>query len=223
MISIDEHNYLCNIPNSCQEFGLAKVLLVRRELIHVKHIFTEIFTRKTIRIEEELEKVGMNVVDYMEFMTHRMRHITKFTRQFIVEDINKFNGMPRNHFFPFHQLVSSLNTAICLDFDGVCTAKSFKPLYDLCNRRANRLIICSANPTVEKSWFIKHDMVVPNKVYACKGKEKKLKQLIELSQKYDFLFHVDNEEEYLRIAWLFGIQTFVYKCGKIEYFSRKTK
>lgn len=39
---IKKDKYLQNIPND-QSWGLSKVLLVRREMIHLKHIRKEIF------------------------------------------------------------------------------------------------------------------------------------------------------------------------------------
>lgn len=223
---INEHNYLTNIPQSAQEYGLAKVLLVRRELIHIKHIFTEVFTRKSISIEDELARLDLTVVDYMEYMTHRMRYITKFSRQFAALDIHDVNGIDRNNFFPFYSLVSYgriLNNCIVLDFDGVCTKSNFRQLYQLCCKRSSNVIICSANPTINKEWFIKNGLSKPSKIFACKGKIKKIKKLIELGQKYDFVFYIDDEEEYLKYAWLFGIQTYRFVNNKIVYFSRKTK
>ena len=218
-----EHNYLVNMPQSAQEYGFSKVLLVRREFIHIKHIFTEVFTRKSIDAEKELSKIGWTIMDWMEFMTHRMRHISKFNRTYEVSDINKINGVGRNHFFPFYDLVKPLNSVIVLDFDGVCTKKSFWQLYQLCKQRANKLHICSANPTVNKEWFVKNGLDQPNRIFACKGKQKKINQLIRLQEIYDFVFFIDNEKEYLDYAWLFGIQTFIYQNGKIVYYTRKTK
>lgn len=218
-----EYNYLLDIPNSAQDYGLAKVLLVRRELIHIKHIFTEVFCRKTINVEAELDKIGWNLMGYMEFMTHRMRHITKFNRSFEVDDVNNINRVGRGHFFPFYDLVSDLNSAIVLDFDGVCTKKSFWGLYHLCCERSNKVFICSANPTVNKEWFLKNGLVIPNNIFACKGKQKKIRKLIELQQKHDFIFFCDNEDEYLNYAWLFGICTFKYQNNKIMYYTRKTR
>lgn len=218
-----EHNYLKNIPNSAQEYGLAKVLLVRHELIHIKHIFTEIFSRKTIDLESLLRKIDMSIMDYMALMTHRMRHITKFNRCFQVADINRFNDIQPDHFFPFMQAVNPyLNCTTILDFDGVITKYTFNPLYELICNRSN-VVVCTANPTVNNEYFIKHGMTKPNKIFACKGKEKKITQLIQLSQKYDYCFYIDDEDEYLDYAWIFGIHTFKFTNKKIIYYSRKTK
>ena len=40
-----EDAYLTNIPQAIEKFGFCKVLAVRREVIHVKHILTDMFVR----------------------------------------------------------------------------------------------------------------------------------------------------------------------------------
>lgn len=50
-----ENNYLTDIPQEYEEKGFAKVLLVRHEIIHLKHILTEIFVRKTINVRNKFQ------------------------------------------------------------------------------------------------------------------------------------------------------------------------
>lgn len=47
-MNILEESYLTNIPEDVSKYGINKVLLVRHEIIHIKHILTEIFVRKSI-------------------------------------------------------------------------------------------------------------------------------------------------------------------------------
>ena len=223
MNNMQEHNYLKNIPNSAQEYGLAKVLLVRSELIHLKHIFTELFCRKSVPLDKMLDKIGISLMDYMEIMTHRMRRITKLNRMFQVEDINSFTK-DDNHFFSTLEILQrQLNCCVVLDFDGVITKANFRQLYELIIERANKVVICSANPAVKNDWFNDYKLSIPNRIIACKGKVKKIVQLIELSKRYDFCLYIDNEAEYLDYAWIFGIKTYHYRNGKICYYTRKTK
>src|SRR5690554_201468 len=49
-----EDSYLTNIPSSANNFGVSKVLAVRSEIIHIKHILTEIFIRRSVDIEKYL-------------------------------------------------------------------------------------------------------------------------------------------------------------------------
>ena len=66
-------------------------------------------------------------------------------------------------------------------------------------------------------------MRLPEEINSRKGKVAKIKCLIELIRKHDNVFYIDNEIEYLTIAWLFGIKTYHYKNGKIINFSLKSK
>lgn len=213
--------YLTNIPDQVKEYGFCKNLAVRKEVIHLKHILTEIFVRKTINIEKELSKIGYTLFDYIQEITNRLRRIHHFTRLY-ENNPNHIVKSDRDRFFPTIKLLKGLSVVIVLDFDGVVTENSFKDLYNLCHQRAN-VHICSANPTVTNEWFLKRNLPLPSKIHSMKGKVKKIKRLIELQRKYDYIFFVDNEIEYLNYAWLFGIQTYHYTDKVIKYYSRKTK
>jgi hypothetical protein len=214
--------YLTNIPESMSDYGLCKTFYVRYESIHLKHIFTEIFVRKTIVIDNLLNQIGLDLFQYMEIMTVRLRHIFCVKRDYqnLISDIIK---QDRNHFFPTLDLYKGLNNIIVLDFDGVCTSKKFcEYLYQLCYEK-EKIIICSANPTINEVWFEQHNLPLPYKIYACRGKRAKMKQLLEIQKRYDNIFFVDDEKEYLDLAWILGIKTFQYARGKIDYYSLKTR
>ena len=213
--------YLTDIPQDIENFGFCKVLAVRKEVIHIKHIFTEIFIYKTIDITSYLDNIDWSLFKYFEYMTNRLRKIHHFSRNYC-NDINEIVKNNGDGFFPTIDLYSGLNNLIILDFDGVVTDKRFKSLYDMCLDK-NKTVISSANPTITETWFNKRWYGLPNEIYSNKGKIKKIRNIIELSKKYDHVFYVDNEEEYLKYAWLFGIKTFLYTNGKIKYFTMKTK
>lgn len=217
-----EDSYLTNIPSSANNFGVSKVLAVRSEIIHIKHILTEIFVRRSIDIEKYLKTLKLSLFDYMEFMTNRMRLVHKFSRSYTVHNPDDIVKSERNKFFPTIKLVNGLDVAIVLDFDGVTTDKSFGELYKKCIDTAN-VHICSANPTITEDWFDKRGLTKPFKIHSMKGKVKKIKRLIELQKKHDYLFFVDNETKYLEYAWLFGLQTFHWDGRNIKYFSMNTK
>lgn len=217
-----EDSYLTNIPSSANNFGVSKVLAVRSEIIHIKHILTEIFVRRSIDIEKYLETLKLSLFDYMEIMTNRMRLVHKFSRSYTVHCPDDIVKSERNKFFPTIKLLNGLDVAIVLDFDGVTTDKSFGKLYEKCIDTAN-VHICSANPTITEDWFDKRGLTKPFKIHSMKGKVKKIKRLIELQKKHDYLFFVDNETKYLEYAWLFGLQTFHWDGRNIKYFSMNTK
>lgn len=209
--------YLTDIPQSAEKYGICKTFAVRKEIIHIKHIFTEVFVRKSIDINFYLEKINWNLFNYVEFLTNRLRHIHNFSRSY-TNNINSIIKSDKTKFFPTIDLYKGLNNLIVLDFDGVVTEKSFEHLYKLCLQTTNTEI-CSANPIVSNEWFLKRNLPIPNKIHACKGKIAKIKKLIELSKKKDYIFYIDNEKEYLEFAWLFGIQTYFYNQKQIKYFS----
>ena len=217
-----EKTYLTDIPQEISEYGFCKTLVVRYEVINIKHIFTEIFVRKTIDIQKYLKRLNLSLFEYLEYMTNIQRKIHYFDREYKA-DINEVVKNNRDKFFPTIELYKGLNNLIILDFDGVCTEYQFnKNLYPLCIERENTAI-CTANPTVNNEWFIKNNLELPKHIYNCKGKEKKIKALLHLNQKYDNIFYIDNEEEYLEFAWIFGIKTFIYKDKQIKQFSLNSK
>ena len=214
--------YLTNIPQKMEKHGLCKVLGVRREVIHIKHILTEVFVRKTINIKDYLFYIGYDLFDYMEYLTNRLRRIHHFSREY-KNEIDLIVKSDRDRFFPTLKLLDGLDVCIVLDFDGVITKNSFEPLYNLCLERSKKVYVCTANPDVTEDWFKKRGYTTPHKIYACRGKQKKIVQLIEIAKRHDYVFYIDNETEYLDYAWLFGIQTYHYTNNKIVYYTRKTK
>ena len=119
-------------------------------------------------------------------------------------------------------MVSQLKTAIALDFDGVVNKRDFEHLYKMC-LETTRTEIVSANPTITPSFFTNRGLPQPHKINANNGKRKKLAYLVDMSKKNDVVFYVDNEQEYLAVAWILGIHTYIYKHGKITKFTMKTK
>lgn len=218
---MNEEMYLTGIPQEMEEHGLCKTLLVRNEVINIKHIFTEIFIRKSISIDCVLKKFDISLIEYIEYITNRLRRIHKLSRQYKA-DMDTIVKSDRKSFFPTLELYNGLKNVIVLDFDGVCTSNNFIELYELCISRCD-VVICSGNPTITEGWFAKHNMSIPGKIYACKGKTAKFKKLLEIQKKYDNCFYIDNEAEYLVPAWCIGMKTFIWKHNKIKNFSMHTK
>jgi hypothetical protein len=213
--------YLTDIPATVADYGLCKTLAVRREVIHLKHIQTEIFIRKSFDINKHLEMLDLSLFDYMEYMTNRMRHIHHFDREY-KPNPNDIVKADKTRFFPMIEHLEGLNRVIVLDFDGVVTCSKFQKLYELCKERC-KTVICSANPTITKEWFEKRNLSLPDQIYSMKGKNKKIRKLMDIQERYDYVFYIDNETEYLDYAWMFGIQTFHWDGKEIKYYSKKTK
>lgn len=214
-------DYLTDIPQHVEQYGFCKTLLVRREVIDWKHRMTELFVRKTIDYNRIFEKIGRDIGWYMEYMTNQLRNIHHIDRAYR-HDVNEIVKSPDDRFFPLLDLYSGLDVIIALDFDGTVTDRRFGPLYDLCVDRGVVHIV-TANPTVTNEWFERRNKRIPKKIHACKGKVSKINQLLYLNQMYDIVLYVDNESEYLDIAWIFNVKTFHWTNNKIKYYSRKTR
>lgn len=81
-------NYLQNIPLD-NSWGICKVLLVRREIIHLKHIRKEIFIRRTVNIHEILRNLNISLFEYIQYLTNKENLIFKFNRDYTLEDPNQ--------------------------------------------------------------------------------------------------------------------------------------
>lgn len=214
-------SYLTDIPDDAAEWGAAKVLLVRKEVIHLKHIMTEVFVRKTIDLDKPLLTLGWSLFDYMTYLTNRMRRIHLVDRNWIekpADVVQHENGSIMRDL----AMVQGLRSQLVLDFDGVLTSAKFTELYLLLTERAN-VSVCSANPTVSEEWFLRKRLPAPSRIHAMRGKSKKLRRLAEVAKHKDFTFYVDNEPEYLDVAWLLGVRTYLYANGKIKNHSRCSK
>lgn len=218
---MNELNYLTNMPQSMEDFGMCKTLLVRREMVHLKHIFTEIFVRRSIDLKSIISQIDMSTEEYMEYMTNRMRSIFHFSRHYSHE-INEVVKLQDHKFFDTVSLYKGISTQVLLDFDGVTSKKSFWPLYELCTDRFETSI-CSANPGIKPEWFKEKGLTLPRNIHSCKGKISKFKRLIELNKYKDMTFFLDNEEKYLIFAWIFGIKTYIFQSNKIKLFTLNTK
>lgn len=221
MLQTQSDIYLTNIPQDNEQWGLCKVLMVRKESIHEKHIRKEVFCNKSIDIHNILSYLQKDLFWYMEYLTHKLRQIYHMPRTY-KNDINKIIEDNLTRFFPAIELRKGMNNVIALDFDGVVTENSFKDLYNKCLELVPVYIV-TANPTVTNEWFIKRGYTIPHKIFACKGKKAKINTLLSINQRVENLFYVDNETMYLDIAWVFNIKTYHYTNHKIVKYSLKTK
>jgi len=225
---IDQEKYLTDIDKKLDhdtlvKHGLHKTLLVRRESIHWKHVFTEVFIRKTVDIGI-LKAMRIDLLRYVEIMTNRLRSIYKINREYHYEnDTDDIINTTKKTFFTYLDLFKNCKDArLILDFDGVITNKHIQSIWNILFDKMN-IIVCSANPTVSKEWFINRNIKVPT-IYANKGMNKKLIKLRQLAERYPILIYVDDESKYLTPAWLLGIHTFtIKKSGEIKNYSLNSK
>lgn len=220
--------YLTNMPQEVfVKHGICKTVLVRKEVIHIKHIMTEIFVRKSIDISVLLDYIGYDLFTYMEYLTNRLRTIHHVSRLFNHDVNNIVKDSHRKRFLDTVRLYDQtcIKSAIVIDFDGVFTKNTFREIYDHVISQANNfdIIVCSANPNITEKWFIDHKYPVPKYIYSMKGGIKKIKQLIEIAKRYDVTLQIDDEPKYLDYGWIFGLYTYQYKNNKLVSYSLNTK
>jgi hypothetical protein len=87
--------------------GICKVLLVRREMIHLKHIKKEIFIRRSINIHKILEVIGISLFEYIQYISNRENIIFKFNRNYYLDDVNAVTKL-NNTFGGYKNLYKTL-------------------------------------------------------------------------------------------------------------------
>jgi hypothetical protein len=109
-MKILKSEYLQNIPND-PSWGICKVLLVRREMIHLKHIKKEIFIRRNVNIHKILELLGISLFEYIQYISNRENIIFKFNRDYVLDDINSIVKL-NNTFGNYLKLYKTLDKVV---------------------------------------------------------------------------------------------------------------
>ena len=216
-------SYLTDIPKEASEYGLDKVLAVRRESIHLKHIFTECFDRKTIPLESMLRKANINLFDYMAVMTNRMRKIYHFNREYKCDNFKDLTTDHSSDLFEQIAIYKGLQNVLVVSYE-VINEYNFQNMFY--NRLAGDLkVIVLSNKSLPEDWFNKRHMT-PAQVIQLNG-HGKIKQLIQLTNKFDNLFYLDIDTKELDYAWIYGWKTYQFmpdkkKEKKIHHYTLKT-
>lgn len=215
--------YLTDMPTDIiNKHGLSKTLLTRRETIFLKHVLKNVFVLGNEEdLNKKLEMLNFkSLFDYVTFVTNKLRGIYKFPREYEVEDADKIVKQSRNSFCKTLELYKGINPIVILDFDKTITNKKFHSLYNWLIYNKYEIIINSANPSKETivNYLKKHDLKVPSKIYANKGKKKKITKMKDLVfHNLDrVFFYIDDEQEYLDYASLLFVHTYLYtNSGKL--------
>lgn len=219
--------YLTNIPAEASEYGLDKVLAVRSESIHLKHIFTEIFDRKTIDLGAMLSVIGINVYDYMNTMTNRFRKIYHFSRDYQVSNYTFLTKDFSNNVFEQLDIYRGLNNVLVVNFEGVVDDYNFQQMFwSSLFANATKVIVITKNRKLDEQYFIDKQLKIPEILYR-KEEEQKIRSLISMATEYDNLFFIDTNKEYLDYAWIYGWKTYQFvpekkKEKKIHHYTLKT-
>lgn len=226
MQTIDETLYLRfedlspEILEELRVRGLTKLLLTRRETIHIKHLMKEVFVRKNPEYLDIIEKY-MGMDRYIRYLTNRLRRIYKFPRIIDLSPDQVSMTMHKSaHILLSRILVKPIKVAVCIDFDGTITKfhNLYTYLYDLVKRNPNyhRLYILSANHRENiESYLKKHNLPLPNRVVGGKKIGKVNELIYGIIPPNHYTIFIDNEEEYCKIAHVFGAYAYMIN-GKTE-------
>jgi len=207
------------VEKELTQLGIPKLLFVRNETIHVKHLLKEVFVKKNQDYLKYVLKYS-DLVEYATFMTNRIRRIFKFPRiiDVLPSEINK--DAYKNFYRMFFQhLREEFKLAVCIDFDHTITKfpEFYKFIYENIKKhpKNHRLYIVSANTKENITAFLeKHSLPKPHDILGRK-KEGKIEALKMIISKNHFTIFIDNEKEYCEIAHVFGAYAYLI-TGKTE-------
>lgn len=223
-MSISQH-YLTGMPTDvCNKYGLSKTLLTRRETIRLKHLMKTLFVYRVFTDDElnkYLEMMQFNgLISYVTFLTNQLRGIYKVTRDFCFEDADEIVKADKDSMIDLLRMYKESNPVVVLDFDKTITNKKFHPLYRWLSEEGFSILINSANPSESTitDYLRKWDLPMPQRIYANKGKKRKIVQLKVIADKFIERprFYIDDEMEYLKYGNLLFFQCYQYnRRGKI--------
>ncbi len=211
--------YLTGMPTEvCNQYGLSKTLLTRRETIRLKHLMKTLFIYRTFSEKELNEYLDMmqikGLVSYITFLTNQLRGIYKITRDFMADDADEIVKADKDSMIDLLRMYKSASPIVVLDFDRTITNTKFHSLYRWLCEEGFSIFINSANPmeNVITDYLRKWGLPKPQRIYANKGKKKKIVQLKVIAERYIERprFYIDDELEYLRYGNLLFYQCYQY-------------
>lgn len=217
-MNIDEH-YLTGMPTElCNKHGISKTLLTRRETIRLKHLMKSLFVYQIFSEEELDEYLDMmqfrGLMSYITFLTNQLRGIYKVTREFSFDDADEIVKADKDSMIDLLRMYKAASPIVVLDFDRTITNKKFHPLYRWLCEEGFSIFVNSANPmeSVILDYLGKWDLPKPQRIYANKGKKKKIVQLKVIADKFIERprFYIDDELEYLKYGNLLFFQCYQY-------------
>ena len=212
--------YLTNLPTDvCNQTGLSKVLITRRETIRLKHLLKNLFVINLYPQDELLKKLRFmqfkDLFQYMEFLSNRLRGIYDYPRSFRVECANKIVKQKNNEFTNLLRLYETAKPIIILEFDNTITNPKFHSLYRwLTDSIKVCVVINTANPSQDAilEYMDRFQLNRPNEICINNGKQKKMINLKNLAMKHCErpIFYVDNDAECIDYANLLFYQSYEY-------------
>ncbi len=215
-------DYLTDMPTDiCNKYGLSKTLLTRRETIRLKHLMKSLFVYR-IFTEEQLDLLFKTMqfkglMSYIEFLSNQLRGIYKITREFEATDADDIVKEDKASMIDLLRMYKTANPIVVIDFDRTITNKHFHTLYRWLCEEGFTIFINSANPSEEtiRSYLVKYELKMPSRIYANKGRVKKIVQLKVIASKWIERprFCIDDELDYLMYGNLLFYQCYQYTSG----------
>lgn len=211
--------YLTGMPTElCNKHGLSKTLLTRRETIRLKHLMKSLFVYQIFSEEELAGYLDMmqfrGLMSYITFLTNQLRGIYKVTREFAFDDADEIVKVDKDSMIDLLRVYKAASPIVVLDFDRTITNKKFHSLYRWLCEEGFSIFINSANPmeSVILSYLEKWDLPKPQRIYANKGKKKKIVKLKVIADKFIERprFYIDDELEYLKYGNMLFFQCYQY-------------
>ena len=218
--------YLSNLPTEiCNQTGLSKVLITRRETIRLKHLLKNLFVCNLFTQDDLVKKLRFmqfkDLFQYMEFLSNRLRGIYDYPRAFKVDNADKIVKQKNNEFTNIIRLYETANPIAILEFDRTTTNPKFHSLYRWLTESIQISVIINtenANKDAVLTYLNRFQLKKPKEICNNKGKQKYMTSLKNLVIRHYNrpIFYVDNEAENIEYANLLFCQSYEYtRRGKI--------
>lgn len=224
--------YLKNLTDKMiNEHGLCKVLYVRKESIHMKHVLKRFFVSGNPTIlewatGEILERLNMSLFQYIAYITDKMRFVNKISRDIQLEHPSELIGMTWRNAPTAIKVYDPLHPIMLIDFDKVVTNEYFRKNYFQYMMATYKTVIVTANPSTDILAYIKKnysDYKGKVEIIQRKGMDQKiiaLKEFAIKNVKYP-IFYFDDEDYYLDHGLFLFMHPYKVKKNKVIKFGGK--
>ena len=222
--------YLQFIPNSAMFYGLTKVLMVRKFVIHLKHVFKYVFCKSSKeKINKIFNIIDYDVFDYMGYMTQHLRLILKIDRASSLYPKQVLKH--QDSLFRDLEFYSAYNGILCIDLEtidsaflGIILAK-FTSIKIVLFYTSNNADLVENTPITNK---LKKQLRLTNKeVRWVKYRNPKgyVNSILGLQQKHKYVTIVTPLTSTAELLWICGVNVYtpsINKVGKIAKLTFKT-
>ncbi|MEW6284484.1 MAG: hypothetical protein AB1758_38070 [Candidatus Eremiobacterota bacterium] len=206
-------------PVALNQRGLGKLLLLRRQVIHLKNVMRWA-SREPPLLTAFLEEAGLSWPRYLRLLTHRVRASLKARRTLQSMDLTALGGDCPVRLCQ----ATGVGALVAVDFDRTLTDRGFVAWFRrevLAHPDVFRAHVVSAHGRAEviRAFLDKHRLeLARHRVLACGGVGAKSRALFRLANTPErpILLHFDDELEMCRLAQLLGYHSFLVAGGSAQ-------